>query len=255
MANRVCKIIGIGVLTIWVLQFQKINAQQPTLSEFFDKLRTIEPVNGNLHYDTFPDFDFTKFEPLQKSYGSKKASYVVGSNHDGKIRTVIFFKENGIIGTMDVYNFQSFSILTFKKAEAPLAEYPDFPIFCVSKNSRFVVYLNKRFEYQQKYKPEDIASVQILRDDLFPVYALTVKDNYIRMLFEVNYVNGRSKFIDKVRVIVVFQPEKDKQLLVSGQSQFSEECYMPKADFIGTLHPKIESDGMPYWFHANSFNE
>jgi hypothetical protein len=207
-----------------------------------------------LRYDTFPDFDFAKFEPLQKGYGSKQVSYVVGSNRDKKICTIAFVNEDGIIGTMSVYDFQSFKILTFKKKDVALSQYPDFPIFCVSDDSRFIVYLNKRFEYQQRYKAEDIASIQILRDDFFPVYVLTIRDNYIRMLSEVNYVNGRSKIIDKVRAIVVFQPEKDKQLLVSDRSQFSEECYIPRADFIAILHPKIESDGMPYWLYANSID-
>ena len=253
MTNNRFKVIGVCLL---IICFQSINAQtvQPTLGEFFDKLRTVKPVKESLNYDTFPDFDFVKFEPLQKSYGSKKVSYVVGATREKKIRTIAFVNEDGIIGTMSVYDFQSFKILTFKKKEVALSQYPDFPVFCVSNDSRFIVYLNKRFEYQQRYKPEDIASIQILRDDLFPAYGLTIRDNYIRMLSEVNYVNGRSKIIDKVRAIVIFQPEKDKQLLVSDRSQFSEECYIPGADFITTVQPSIKSDGMPYWLYANSFD-
>jgi hypothetical protein len=253
MANINYKVFGLGLLVLCLIPFQRIQAQtaQPTLSDFFDKLKTIAPVKENLLYDTFPDFDFAKFEPLQESYGSKKVSYVVGTTRDRKMRTITFVNNDGAIGTMSIYDFQSFKIFTFKKKEVALGKYPDFPIFCVSNETRFIVYLNKPFEYQRMYKPDDIASVQILRRDLFPVYVLTIQDKYIRMLSDVNYIKDRSRIIDKVRNIVIFQPEKDKELLISDRSQFSEECYIPQADFIAVLHPKSNGEGMPNWLYSN----
>ena len=79
--------------------------QQPTLSEFFDKLKTITPIKEDLRYDTFPDFDFLKFIPLQEDYG-KKLSYVVGSTKEKKIHTIDFLKGNEVLGRMNVIIFR-----------------------------------------------------------------------------------------------------------------------------------------------------
>jgi hypothetical protein len=73
------------------------------------------------------------------------------------------------------------------------------------------------------------------------------------MLAQIDYINGFSKVIDKIRVIISFEPEEDKNLLITGQSQFSEAYYVPKADFIADLHSRIKTDGMPYWLYANFF--
>ena len=227
---------------------------QPTLLDFFDKLRTIKPVSENLHYDTFPNFDFARFVPSRKPDVSQKVRYVVGTTVDKKIRTISFINGVQNLGIMSVYDFQSFKILTLRKAEVALSEYPDFPVFCVARDSRFIVYLNKRFEYGAKYKAEDIASVHILSDDLRPAYILAIRDSYIRMLLEIKYVNGQSTVIDKIRAIVVFQSEKDKQLLVSSESQFSKECYIPKADFTATLQPTNVNEGVPHWLDGNGFD-
>lgn len=67
---------------------------------------------------------------------------------------------------MRVYDYPSFKILLFDKKA----------IFYLSENSRFIIYLNKDFEYKQRYRPEDITAVQLLRDDLFPVHILTVEN-------------------------------------------------------------------------------
>jgi hypothetical protein len=132
-----------------------------------------------------------------------------------------------------------------------ISKFPDFPIFCVSKDSRFIVYLNRSFQYQQKYKVGDVASIQILRPDLFLVYILSVRDKYIRMISDVTYKEDKPKSIDWIRVILVFQAEKDKNLLISGDNTFSEDCYLPKADFMTDFHPSIEDEDVPYWFYSN----
>jgi hypothetical protein len=242
---------------MFLLKVEEINAQheqsQPTLGDFFEKLAMVKPIKENLKYDTFPGFDFAKFKPLNGSSVDGQASFVIGSDVDKNIRTIAIFSDGTRLGVMSVYDLHTFKILTLKKDRVFLSELPDFPILCISSDP-FIVNLNKRFQYNQKYQVRDIASIQILRDDLFPVWTLTIRDKYIRMLEDVSYATDNIKVIESVRTIFVFQAEKDQNLLITNKRQFTEEFIVPKADFTINMRPKVMGDrAMPYWFFTNCF--
>lgn len=252
---RPCAIRSILLLAfLQTLELRAQPTQQPTLGEFLQKLKTIAPIIEKLTYDTFPDFDFEKLKPLSVSRVVKQISFAVGSNAKGTIRRVDIIKKGILPSTISIYPFQSLTILTLQKGEIILTELPDFPIFCIAKDSPFMVYLNKGFHYQKEYGPADIASIQILREDLFPVYVLTIRDSYIKMFTEVEYKKGQPTTLDHVSVVIDFQPEKDRTNLISGQSRFSTDYLVPRGEFFANLEPDgYVSDGLPYWMFANTF--
>jgi hypothetical protein len=114
--KRKVPLTAIALIILCWLHFQNSAAQGlPKLAEFLDKLTKIRPVTEVLTYDTFPDFDFEKFHGLNKSHSSKTMRYVVGSSRDKKIRTISPIKGTDVLGTMTLYEFNSFTIMTFEK--------------------------------------------------------------------------------------------------------------------------------------------
>ncbi|MFZ6009403.1 MAG: hypothetical protein ACOYXT_03575 [Bacteroidota bacterium] len=258
-SSKFCRIVIVIALTLFcLLDTVGLKAQSknnaPDLGEFLAKLRTISPVKDQVTYETFSNFDFTLFKPAPLNVGASPYRYVVGSTRDKQIRSVSFFFNDNFMGKMNVYDFSTSRILTFQ-TDSVLNPSTTFSVFCISEENRFAFYLNKPFQYYYDYKPTDIAAIQILREDFFPVYILTIKDNLIRIVSEVSYVNGASKSVDSVNIMFVFNPQAQSKLMIRDQCKFIDEelHYIPRADFVVNLRPKSSGDGIPLWLQGKIY--
>lgn len=185
------------------LAFGKTFDSPVRLKSFLDALERIGPIEEKLVCKKFPTFDFSTFTPSTVDTNPND-SYELGYDAKGHVRSISIKYGGELRGKMNVCQLDSFKIITYEKMHTFGGAFPDYPIFCVSKQSAFLVYLRQIFKYGERYDVEDIAAIDVLREDLYPMFAMTLVKGIIHKIEHVRYFNGRSTKIENVRVIIVF---------------------------------------------------